>query len=263
MNWLIRLLLGSSGSGFAAGSGNSPKTGDESFSPERKLTFDETVAQMSRGYENTQRVIQFMDAKAGAVVALSLAIYAFAGKVAAWAYDKTDAVALKGLSCWVSGFAVGLGIAIVVCGFASLSYAFWTVRPNPLPSWGAFSTLFPAHGKHDEGKAKAYLKPVVTGADCGFAISEFERQLVAVGQIVHRKINWLRIAIYWLWGQGLASVVLGCLIGWLAISGKLVKSEASGKSPQNSVVVPISPSGADAVGSMALPVQSTGPGKAK
>jgi hypothetical protein len=132
----------------------------------------------------------------------------------------------------------------MVCGFASLTYAFWTVRPNTLPSWGAFSTLFPAHGKEDESKARAKLNPIVTGATCGFIVAEFENQLVAIGQIVHRKINRLRSSINWLWLQGLASVLLGCLIAGMAVSGKLVKSvpaAAAGMSVPSAVALPVSP----------------------
>ena len=228
MNSLLRLLLGAfAGSGVSTGAASSDPAPKEGFESVTKLTFEETVAQMSRGYENTQRVIQFMDAKAGAVVALSLAIFAFVGKVVAWAFDKTDATVLKDLPGWLVGPSLILGLGVMVCGFLSLSYAFKTVRPNPLPNWEAFSTLFPAHDKEFEGKAKERLQPVVTGADCGFVVKEFAVQLLAIGQIVHRKINWLRVSINWLWGQGLASVLLGLSISGLAMSGKLVKSVAA------------------------------------
>lgn len=226
MNSLLRFLLGVfAGSGVSRAVPTSEVVPKEGFDPVTKLTFEETVEQMSRGYENTQRVIQFMDAKAGAVVALSLAVYAFVGKVVAWAFEKTDATVVKEFPCWLVCVLIVLGLVIMACGFISLSFAFKTVRPNPLPSWGAFSTLFPAHGKEDESKARAKLNPIVTGSNCGFVVAEFENQLVAVGQIVHRKINWLRFSINWLWWQGLASVLLGCVITGMAMSGKLVKSE--------------------------------------
>ncbi len=236
MNSLLRLLLGAfAESGVSTGAASSEPAPKEGFESVTKLTFEETVAQMSRGYENTQRVIQFMDGKAGAVVALSLAVYAFVGKVVAWAFEKTDATMLKGLPCWLLCILVVLGLAIMACGFVSLCFAFKTVRPNPLPSWGAFSTLFPAHGKANESKARAKLNPIVMGSNCGFAVAEFENQLVAVGQIVHSKINWLRFSINWLWWQGLASVLLSCLIAGMAVSGKLVKSVPS------AVALPVSP----------------------
>lgn len=227
MNSLLRFLLGAfAGSGVSPAVATSEVVPKEGFDPVTKLTFEETVAQMSRGYENTQRVIQFMDAKAGAVVALSLAIFAFVGKVVAWAFDKTDAAVLKELPAWLVVAGVVLGLGVTVSGFFSLWYAFKTVRPNHLPNWEAFSTLFPAHDKKYEEKAKERLQPVVTGADFGFVVKEFAVQLVVVGQIVYRKINWLRVSINFLWSQGLASVLLGSFISGLAISGKLVKSEA-------------------------------------
>ena len=87
MNSLFRLFFGSRNSEGVA-MVNTPETSSSSsYRPEEKLTFEETVSHLARGYENSQRVIQFMDAKAGAVVALCLAIFAFVGKMLAWAYD--------------------------------------------------------------------------------------------------------------------------------------------------------------------------------
>lgn len=232
MNALFRFLFDKKGESQALGSGKS--AGKEGYSPDIKLTYEETVSHMARGYDNTQRVIQFMDAKAGAVVALSLAIYAFVGKVCAWAFEKSDAAALQALPCGLVCLLGFFGIAVLVCGFASLTYVILTVRPNHLPDWGAFSTLFPAYSKDEASKAVGYLKPVVDGTDCGFAVDEYQRQLIAVGKLVHRKINWLRSSIQWLWFQGLASVLLGALISWMGISGYLVKKEP--KPPVGSVV---------------------------
>jgi hypothetical protein len=221
LDWLFRSV----DSTRASGDAGSVESDSDVYSPDRKLTFDETVAHMARGYDNTQRVIQLMDAKAGAIVALSLAIFAFVGKVLAWAFEQTDSVVIGKYPCWLLSALVILGGAILICGFLSLMFAFKAVRPNHLPSWGAFSTLFPAHSKEEESKAIGYLKPLVEGANCGFAVDEFGRQLVAVGQIVHRKINWLRSSIQWLHIHGLVSVLLMALISWMGISGMLVKEK--------------------------------------
>jgi hypothetical protein len=180
---------------------------------------------MVRGYENTQRVIQFMDAKAGAVVALSLAIFAFVGKVSAWAFEKSSAEAMRALPGCLACLLVILGIGVLVCGFISLNYAFWTVRPNHLPDWGAFSTLFPAHSKDEKFRAEDYLKPVVDGVNRAYVIDEFRRQLLAVGEIVHRKINWLRTSIQWLWWQGLVAVVFSGVIWGMGIFGKIPEEQ--------------------------------------
>lgn len=242
MNAFFRFLFGNMGEEQPSRPDDS--AGKEVFSPDTKLTFEETVSHMARGYDNTQRVIQFMDAKAGAVVALSLAIFAFVGKVCAWAFEKTDAGALHALPCGLICVLAFFGIAVLGCGFASLRYAFWTVRPNHLPDWGAFSTLFPAHSKDEEPRAVSYLKAVVDGTNQKFVVCEFQRQLVAVGQIVHRKINWLRASVQWLLCQGLASVLLGGVISWMGISGKLVKEESK---PVAGVVVPaVVPASVDA-----------------
>ena len=220
-DWLFSRVVSSPTPG-GAGSGES---GSDVYCPDRKLTFDETVSHLVRGYDNTQRVIQFMDAKAGAVVALSLAIFAFVGKVLAWAYGETDAAVVRQFPCWMVCSLVILGFAILLCGFVSLSFAFKTVRPNHLPDAEAFSTLFPAHSLEGKEEAKRRLRPIVAGTDCGFVVDEFQRQLLAVGVIVHRKINWLRVSIQWLWCQGLASVLLGALISWMGVSGFLVKEK--------------------------------------
>jgi hypothetical protein len=242
MNAFFRFLFGNMGEEQPSRPADS--AGKEVFSPDTKLTFEETVSHMARGYDNTQRVIQFMDAKAGAVVALSLAIFVFVGKVCAWAFEKTDAGVLHALPCGLVCVLVFFGIALLVCGFVSLTYAFLTVRPNHLPNSDAFSTLFPAHSDEGEEEAKRRLQPIVAGADCGFAVDEYRRQLIAVGKLVHRKINWLRTSIHWLWCQGLASVILGAVISWMGISGKLVKEEpkldAFGK-PRSSADQVVSP----------------------
>jgi hypothetical protein len=245
MKAFLRFIFGDIFAGVPPAKPDSGKPVEKDFFlTETKLSFEETVSQMSRGYDNTQRMIQFMDAKAGAVVALSLAVYAFVGKVVAWAFEKTDATVVKEFPCWLVCVLIVLGLAIMACGFISLSFAFKTLRPNPLPSWGAFSTLFPAHGKEDESKARAKLNPIVAGATCGFVVAEFENQLVAIGQIVHRKINWLRFSINWLWWQGLASALLGGVISGMAMSGKLIKSVPSapaGRSVPFVVALPVSP----------------------
>jgi len=226
MMTFIRFLFGSKGADSPSHPSDlATPSGKEAFSPDTKLSFDETVSHMVRGYDNTQRVIQFMDAKAGAVVALALAIFAFVGKVLAWAYGETDAAVIGQFPCWVVCSLVILGGAILACGFVSLSFAFKTVRPNHLPDVEAFSTLFPAHSLEGKEDAKRRLRPIVAGTNCGFVVDEFQRQLLAVGEIVHRKINWLRTSIQWLWCQGFASVLLGALIAWMGVSGHLVKEK--------------------------------------
>jgi uncharacterized membrane protein YhdT len=233
MNSLLRLLLGAfAGSGVSTGAANSEPAPKEGFESVTKLTFEETVAQMSRGYENTQRVIQFMDAKAGAVVALSLAILAFVGKVTAWAYEKTDAEALWHLPCWLQIFGILFGLGVCVSCFCCIREAFKTVRPNGLPSKEAFSMLFPAHdGADGRTNAVNYLSVVASGTTQGFAIDEFKRQLVAVGGIVYNKIMWLRDSIWWLLWQGVTALVLGILIVWAAVSGVLIKTPVSVTDP--------------------------------
>ena len=235
MNSLLRLLLGAfAGSGNSTGAAGSEPLPKEGFESETKLTFDETVAQMSRGYENTQRVIQFMDAKAGAVVALSLAIFAFAGKVASWAYEKTDAEAIGQLPCWLKVFGVFIGLGICLTGFFCIRDAFKTVRPNGLPSKEAFSTLFPAHdGAAGKENAEKYLAAIAAGKTQGDALDEFKRQLVAVGGIVYNKIMWLRDSIWWLRCQGVTALALGMLIAWAAVSGGLVKTPVPTKTAPN------------------------------
>ena len=190
-----------------------------------KLTFEETRAQMLQGYENTQRVIQFMDAKAGAVIALSLALFAFVGKVISWAFEKTDPEALVHLPCWIKVSGLLLGLGIFVSGFWCLDRAFATVRPNGLPKPEFFSTLFPALEKAwVEPVAVRYLDKVVAGENKNFVLDEFKKQLLAVGGIVFMKIKWLRFAIRLLWFQGLFSVLFGALISYGAVFGMLVRT---------------------------------------
>ena len=183
---------------------------------------------MLQGYENTQRVIQFMDAKAGVVIALSLTLFAFVGKVVSWAFEKTDPEGLVLLPCWMKVFGLMLGLAIFVSGFWCLDRAFKTVRPNGLPKPEFFSTLFPAlKDAWADPVAIRYMDKVVAGEDQGFVLGEFKGQLLAVGGILFVKIKWLRFSIRLLWFQGLFSVLFGALISYDAVFGMLEKTPPS------------------------------------
>jgi hypothetical protein len=217
MRTLFQFLFGDS-----SGLNRATLTKPDGLDPLAKLTFEETRAQLLQGYE---RVIQFMDAKAGVVIALSLALFAFVGKVISWAFEKTDPEALVLLPCWMKVSGVFLGLGIFVSGFWCLDRAFATVKPNSLPKPEFYSTLFPALEKAwADPVAIRYLDKVVAGESKGFVLEEFKKQLLAVGGIVFMKIKWLRFAIRLLWFQGLFSVLFGALISYGAVFGMLVKT---------------------------------------
>jgi len=185
--------------------------------PAEKLSFEATIAQLSRGYENTQRVIQFMDAKAGAVIALCLAIFVLTGKLVVGVHDRLGEGMLTShhapVSFMIWGM-TGLVGAVGITGFISLHYAFKAVRPNALPRPEHFSTLFPAAREPwDDPRLTAYMDRIVAGEDQNFVLNEFRQQLLAVGDIVFRKIEALKTAITVLWLQGLFSFLLLVFIG--------------------------------------------------
>ncbi|MFT4177422.1 MAG: hypothetical protein QM627_12305 [Luteolibacter sp.] len=181
------------------------------------LTFEETVSQMSRGYENTQRVVQFMDAKAGAVVTLCLAIFVVAGKIVVGAHDRLGEGMLVSQKSPTNFMIWGMTILVVasgVFGFICLHHAFKAVRPNDLPHPDHFSTLFPAAEKPWTNAMLAdYLQQVVNGQDREFLLNEFRQQLLAMGDILYRKIYGLRAAIRALWWQGLSTFLLLLFVG--------------------------------------------------
>ena len=229
MRTLFQILFGDfTRVGDSAGSNSTTSTTSDGFDPVAKLTFEETRAQMLQGYENTQRVIQFMDAKAGVVIALSLALFAFVGKVISWAFEKTDPEALVHLPCWMKVSGLLLGLGIFVSGFWCLDRAFATVRPNGLPKPEFFSALFPALEKAwADPVAIRHLDRIVAGENRSFVLGEFKKQLLAVGGIVFMKIKLLRFAIRLLWFQGLLSVLCGALISYGAVFGMLVKTPSA------------------------------------
>jgi len=185
--------------------------------PTEKLSFEATVAQLSRGYENTQRVIQFMDAKAGAVIALCLAIFVLTGKLVVGVHDRLGEGMLTSHQAPVSFMIWGMTTLVVgvgITGFISLHFAFKAVRPNGLPQPEHFTTLFPAAKQPwTNPRLTSYLDNVVGGEDQHFVLDEFRRQLLAVGDIVFRKIEALKSAITILWLQGLFSFLLLVFIG--------------------------------------------------
>lgn len=214
----------------------------EGFDPASLLTFEETVAQMQRGYENTQRVVQFMDAKAGAVIAFSLAIFAFVGKLIAWIYGVVGAGLLAGWEaphCCIFGTLVVLLFGEVVLGGLCLYRAFMTIRPNGLPQPAHFTTLFPAMEKAwDQPTAVEYLNCVVAGETKDFMLGEFKQQLLAMGGIVYLKIKRLQQSITALCMQGLFAVLIGLVIGlsaglgWLPQMPPVATSQSPTTSPQ-------------------------------
>lgn len=240
MNALIKWIFGNSPERTHGEASSSLVTGSNTYSPSDPLTYQETVDLMTRGHENTQRTIQFMDTKAGAVVALSLAIYAFIGAVAKWAFEQTDPTAISNLPTWIQLSCGVLGFLILAFGFISLIYVFDTVRPNQIPGWGAFSTLFPAHDRDDKNAvkmAKSYMNEITSGISCGRSLEEIEKQLLVVGQLVYAKIHYLRKAVIFLFFQGMAATILGLIILGLAVSGQLVKTEKTDSSGSNSTTV--------------------------
>jgi hypothetical protein len=187
------------------------------FDPASRLTFEETVAQMQRGYENTQRVVQFMDTKAAAVTAFSLAIFAFVGKIVAWLYDVSgpEMQATKLFTqCWLFYLLAVLLFAQLVAGFRCLDRTFKAVRPNKLPRPEHFTSLFPAiENAWQRPEAVNYLNRLVSGETKEFVLGEFKKQLLAMGGIIYLKIKCLQQSIRALWWQGLIAVLIGVVVG--------------------------------------------------
>lgn len=226
-----------------------PMVGTNSASPAptglqstTSLTFEETVAQMSRGYENTQRVVQFMDAKAGAVIALSIGIFILAGKLVVGVHDRLGEGMLTAhkapLCCMLWGMTI-LVLCIGVAGFVCLHLAFRAVRPNGLPLPEHFSTLFPAADKPwNNPTCTTYLRKLVSGESQRFALREFEQQLLAMGGIVYLKIKSLRSAIRALWWQGLFAFLLLVFIGVVVGCGLYPKKVETPQKPVPVIIVP-------------------------
>lgn len=247
MRQFIRLLLG----GVDQASSHPPprlQADDRphGLDPSEKLSFEATIAQLSRGYENTQRVIQFMDAKAGAIVALCLAIFVLTGKLVVGVHDRLGEGMLTSHQAPVSFMIwgmTGLVAAVGITGFASLHYAFRAVRPNGLPEPKHFSTLFPAAREPwTNADLTAYMDNVVAGQDQHFVLDEFRRQLLAVGDIVYRKIEALKTAIWILWLQGLFSFFLLFFIGLVVGFGWYPKKADVPPQPVPVTIVPSQPS---------------------
>ncbi len=244
MSWLWGLIGATAASLIKPAGGitsNTSQTADSSlggFDPASKLTFEETVAQMHRGYENTQRVVQFMDAKAGAVIAFSLTIFAFISKVVAWVYGLVGSgflVSWETPGCCIHWTLTVLILAEVMLGGRCLHQAFMTIRPNALPMPQHFTTLFPAcenAWNHDE--SKKYLENVVNGETRGFALGEFKQQLLAMGGIVFLKIQRLQRSLNALILQGLVALGIGAIIAILAGGGWI-----DGKSVTTAPIKPI------------------------
>lgn len=245
MRQIFRLLLG----GLDPSSGGLVKRPESeclnaAVDPLEKLSFEATVAQMYRGYENTQRVIQFMDAKAGAVIALCLGIFVLTGKLVVGVYDRLGDGMLnthQAPVCFMIWGMAAMVVGVGITGFVCLHFAFKSVKPNGLPKPEHFTTLFPA-GKQPWANPDlvAYVDKVVTGENQYFILDEFRRQLLAVGDIVYRKIESLKAAIGFLWWQGLFAFLLLVFIGGMVGFGLYPKIEDSPPIPIPVTIVPSS-----------------------
>lgn len=186
--------------------------------PSAKLTFEETLSHMNRGYENTQRVIQFLDTKAGAVIAFSGALFAFAAKIMAWVYEESGSSFLSKVPFPVEVLGALSGIIILCAGACCLWSAFNTIRPKGLPTPDDFTVLFPARSA-GEKESTIYLDSFMSGKSRAFILNEYANQLAIVGQIVFGKIALLKRSVTALIWQGVTSILLGGLIGILALFG--------------------------------------------
>lgn len=251
MNWLWGLIGATAASFIKPVGGVTPVTSQTAgsslggFDPASKLTFEETIAQMHRGYENTQRFVQFMDAKAGAVIAFSLTIFAFISKVVAWVYGLVGSgflVSWESPGCCIHLTLTVLILVEVILGGRCLHQAFMTIRPNALPKPEHFTTLFPAcENAWSNADAKKYFGNVVNGETRGFFLGEFKQQLLAMGGIVFIKIQRLQRSINALILQGLVALGIGAVIAILAGGGWI-----DGKSTTNAPIKPLTlPSAAD------------------
>ena len=251
MNWILGLIgvtaasmIKHAGVRSPDALGTGPSNGSaDGFDPASRLTFEETVAQMHRGYENTQRVVQFMDAKAGAVIAFSLTIFAFVSKVVAWVYGVVGSgflVSWEAPGCCMHWILTAFILAEVVAGGICLHQAFMTIRPNSLPMPQHFTTLFPARkGAWIQSDANEYLERVVKGETRGFALGEFKQQLLAMGGIVFLKIEGLQKSLSALILQGLVAIGIGAIIAILVGGGWL--NENSKKSAPTKSLTDLAP----------------------
>lgn len=189
----------------------------DGFDPGAKLSFAETIEHLNRGFEHSQRVAQFMDAKASGVIAFCLAVFAFIANVVAWVYGVSGSGCLTKWnepSTWVHGVLALLVVWAAYHGGKCLYRAFSIIRPNGLPTQEGFTTLFPVReqaAKHEQ--AVAYLNRFVQGESRQFVIKEFNSQLLAMGGIIYFKIAELQKSITHLRIQGILAVIIGGVVG--------------------------------------------------
>lgn len=189
------------------------------------LESDEVVEHLMRGYDNTQQVVQFMDAKAGVVIAMAIGVLALLSGIVSWLYDRSgeeqllECIVRHPIGLWST---LILGFCSALAGVVSLKFAFKTVRPNGLPKEEHFGILFPVVEKPWENEfAVGYLDEFIRSGTRGALLQDIKRQMLAMGGIVHTKIGRLKSAIGWLLWQTcflvgfmamvVAMIVNGCL----------------------------------------------------
>jgi hypothetical protein len=172
----------------------------------RELSFHERVEHLKSGYDNSQAVVRFLDAKASAVIAaipvVIAALAALFSIIKEWVRWK-EAFASTGAT-WLWTVAVLCGVAgaiLLVVAVLAITAAFSAIKPRD-PGTAKPSMLFPFAATYqlptpDDSFASRMLF-FKTNADRSHVLEDYERQMVRMSEIVATKLACVNQSVEYL-----------------------------------------------------------------
>lgn len=174
---------------------NGQRGGEQDSSIRVHLSFEERIAHMSTGYENSQSVVRFLDTKAVAVLGVLPVVLGVLGAMFKWQHDIVSLTRLRdvfGLSPTVLYFLfmLSLAISLLVLSWKTVQGAFSAILPRDTGG-SKPSILFP----YSTEDFTTRLGQFVDSPAQEDAIEDYERQLSRMAEIVAIKLKHVNLAI--------------------------------------------------------------------
>lgn len=200
------------------------------------LKFEERVAHLKTGYDNSQSVVRFLDTKASAVIgAIPIVIAALTGLFGAvkdlgrWEQAfKSD----YGMVLWAAAL-LTIAVSVVLLVFAVLAIvaAFSAITPRNTGE-AKPSVIFPFESSFEfptpDQSFAARVKHFKEKATQNDALEDYERQIVRMSEIVRQKLTCVNTAVKELKVFFIFAVILlGLLCGTTVLAGVLASQVAS------------------------------------
>lgn len=192
---------------------------------DKELDYQERIAHLKSGYDNTQSVVRFLDTKASAVVAGATAVFGLNVALAKWLFSFLPAY-LEKVSHWCGFWLLPPLLMIIAIGFISynlyhaLRHAYLTLVPRDtggsepsalfpmIPTVGANKKPLSEGEKLNATKQEARIELYGLNCNQADAIKDYTEQLKQMGRIISVKLKHCKLSIEYLFPFIVSSAVL-------------------------------------------------------